>query len=87
MLSNEINKKKLELALRAGKGPEGQNCDTVQVQASPGGVKHNLSKDGAPIGDGRSLPRANGAPVIRHRYMRTGALGPTMALLRASQVL
>ena len=86
MLSEEINKKKLELASRAGNGPEGQDCGNDENQAHAGGVKLNLSKDGS-VENGRRVLGTNGAPIIRHRYMRSGALGPTMALLRASQVL
>lgn len=70
MLSEEINNKKRELAMKASKELEGQNGE------------------GTKKGDnGKRNTRVNGAPIIRHRYMRTGALGPTMALLRASQTL
>lgn len=70
MLSEEINNKKRELALKASKELEGQNGE------------------GTKKGDnGKRNTRVNGAPIIRHRYMRTGALGPTMALLRANQTL
>ncbi|KAG0577761.1 hypothetical protein KC19_5G179500 [Ceratodon purpureus] len=87
LLSEEINKKKLELALRASAGSGAQNCDNVQDQPPTDGVRHNLHKDGTLAENGKRLPRTNGAPIIRHRYLRTGALGPTMALLRANQVL
>lgn len=83
MLSQEINNKKLELSLKAGKELEGQIGDNVPGPAPADGAQ----KSSKQVENGKRNPRVNGAPIIRHRYMRTGALGPTMALLRASQVL
>lgn len=74
MLSEEINNKKRELALKASKELEGQNGEGTKKTSNQGD-------------NGKRSTRVNGAPIIRHRYMRTGALGPTMALLRASQTL
>jgi len=83
VLSQEISNKKLELALKAGKEVERQNCDGP---APADGAKKSSSHVTV-AENGKRNPRVSGAPIIRHRYMRTGALGPTMALLRASQIL
>lgn len=49
-------------------------------------MKQGLSRDGG-VENGRRVRGTNRGPIIRHRYIRSGALGPTMALLRVSQVL
>lgn len=82
ILSQDLNKKKLELAAKFSKqlsGGEG---------ADPAGTPTPTSKPEALSNqDTKTGPGKKGIPQIRHRHMRTGALGPTMAMLRASQVL
>lgn len=55
--------------------------------APAGDVKSNLGNPVARGEGGKRQSQTNGTPIIRHRHMRTGALGPTMALLRANQIL
>lgn len=86
MLSQEINKKILELSSKAGKELEEQNRENAPSPAPTDGAK-KTGNQATPEENGKRNLRVNGAPIIRHRYMRTGALGPTMALLRAKQTL
>lgn len=83
ILSQDLIKKKLELAAKFSKqlsGGEGaEPAGTLTTTTSkPEALSNQDTKTG---------PGKKGIPQIRHRHMRTGALGPTMAMLRASQIL
>lgn len=89
MLSQELNKKKLELSGKlVTKLPGGEAQDLVMTQAAT--VSENMpssNKEPPPSETGKVHFGKHGEPLIRHRHMRTGALGHTLALLRASQAL